>query len=77
MSLNVVVAELPTCAKLLGVFPQLTPAQRSTKYWLSVPPVSVAAVHDRLICVLPAAVAVRFDGAVNVAAAVVAAAMFE
>ncbi len=73
VSLNDVATEVPTCAKLL----QAAPAQRSTKYWLSVPPVSVAAVHDRLTCTGPAAVPVRFDGAVNVGPAVVAAATFE
>ncbi len=77
MSLNVVVANVPTCAKLLDVFPQLAPAQRSIKYWLIVPPASVEAVHDRLICTGPAAAAVRFVGAVGVGAAVVAAAVLE
>ena len=42
-----------------------------------VPPISVAAVQERLICVLPADVAARFDGAVNVGAAVVADAVLE
>ncbi len=51
--------------------------QRSIKYWVMVPPVSVAAVQERLICVLLAAVAVRFDGAVKVGAAVVAEAVLE
>src|SRR5438445_9883379 len=62
MSLNVVAAEVATCTKLL----QVAPVQRSIRYWLMVPPVSVAAVQDRLTCVLPAAVAVRFVGAVGV-----------
>src|SRR5438445_8655180 len=64
MSLNVVVVEVPTCTKLL----QVAPVQRSIRYWLMVPPVSVAAVQDSLTCVLPAAVAVRFVGAVGVGA---------
>jgi hypothetical protein len=69
VSLNAVVAEVPTCAKLLDVFPQLTPAQRSIKYWLIVPPASVEAVHVRLICTDPAAAAVKLVGAVGVAVA--------
>src|SRR5437899_3664143 len=68
MSLNVVVAEVPTCRKLL----QVAPVQRSIKYWVMVPPVSVAAVQERLICTGPAAAAVRFDGAVNEGAPVMA-----
>ncbi len=75
MSLNAVVAEVPTWAKLL----QPEVAQRSIRYWLMVPPVSVAAVQARLICVFPAAVAERFFGAVNVGPpeSVVALATFE
>src|SRR5437867_13173591 len=69
----VVVVEVPTCRKLL----QVAPVQRSIKYWLMVPPVSVAAVQERLICVLLAAVAVRLDGAVKVGAAVVAVTVLE
>jgi hypothetical protein len=42
-----------------------------------VPPVSVAAVQERLICAGLAAVEVRADGAVKVGAAVVAEAVFE
>jgi hypothetical protein len=64
VSLKLVVAEVATCAK----FEQPEPWQRSIRYWLIVPPVSVAAVQERLICVLPAAVAVRADGAVKVTA---------
>ena len=60
MSPNAVAVAVPTCAKLL----QAAPVQRSTRYWLIVPPVSVAAVQVRLICVLLAAVAVKFEGAV-------------
>ena len=41
------------------------------------PPVSVAAVQERLICTGPAAAAVRFVGAVKVGAAVVAEAVLE
>ncbi len=73
MSLNVVVAEVPTCRKLL----QVAPVQRSIKYWVMVPPVSVAAVQERLICTGPAAAAVRFVGAVKIGAAVVAEAVLE
>jgi hypothetical protein len=56
---------------------QLAPWHRSIKYWLSVPPVSVEPVHARLICTGPDAVAVRFEGAVSVGAAVTAEATFE
>jgi hypothetical protein len=42
-----------------------------------VPPISVAAVQERLICVLLAAVPVRPEGAVNVGAGVAAEAVFE
>jgi hypothetical protein len=38
------------------------------RYWLIVPPVSVPAVHERLICDELTAVAVRFEGGVNVGA---------
>ena len=72
-SLNEVVAEVATCTKVL----QAAPEQRSIRYWLIVPPVSVAAVQERLIWVLPAAVAVRLDGATKVGAAVVAEAVLE
>ena len=58
--MKVVVVEVPTCAKLVGVLLQFAPAHRSIKYWLIVPPVSVAAVQERVICAVPAAVAVRF-----------------
>ncbi len=44
---------------------------------LIVPPVSVDAVQERLICVLEAAAAVRFEGAVSVGATVVAVAVLE
>src|SRR5258705_242399 len=40
--------------------------QLSFKYWLIVPPVSVAAVHERMTVSGPAAVAARFVGAVGV-----------
>ena len=60
-----VVVEVAICAKLL----QPLPEQRSIRYWLIVPPVSVAAVQVRAIWV-PDALAVRFDGAVNVGAEV-------
>ena len=56
---------------------QLAPVQRSIRYWLMVPPVSVEAVHDRLICVGPEAVADRLPGAVGELAGVVAEAVFE
>ena len=56
-----VVVEVAICAKLL----QPLPEQRSIRYWLMVPPVSVEAVQDRLICVLLVAVAVRLPGAVG------------
>ena len=56
-----VVGEVPTCTKLL----QVAPVQRSIRYWLIVPPVSVAAVQERLICKLDAAVAVRLVGAIG------------
>jgi hypothetical protein len=73
VSLNGVAVGIAICAK----FAQPTPWHRSTRYLLIVPPVSVEAVHPRLICVLEAAVAVRFEGAVSVGAAVVAVAMLE
>jgi hypothetical protein len=44
---------------------------------LKVPPVSVEAVHARLICVFDAGVAVKFEGAVKVGAAVTAVAEVE
>jgi hypothetical protein len=53
------------------------PVQRSIKYWVIVPPVSVAAVQERLICAGLAAVDVRAEGAVKVGAAVVAEAVLE
>ncbi len=59
--LKVLEAEVPTCRKLL----QVAPVQRSIRYWLIVPPVSVEAVQERLICTGPAAVAVRLPGAVG------------
>ena len=65
--------DVPICANVLHP----APWQRSTKYWLIVPPVSVAAVHERVICTGPADVAARFVGAVSIGAAVVADAMFE
>jgi len=56
------------------------PEQRSTLYPVT-PTLSVEAVHDKLICVVDAAVAVRFVGAVggvvSVAAGVVALDVFE
>jgi hypothetical protein len=51
--------------------------QRSIRYWLIVPPVSVEAVQERLICTGPEAVADRFVGAVGELAGVVALATFE
>jgi hypothetical protein len=72
VSLKVSVAVVPTCVKLPHA-----PEQRSIKYWVMVPPVSDPAVQERLICTGPEAVAVRFDGATNVGAAVVAVAVFE
>ena len=54
-----VVVDVPTWAKLA----QPTPWQRSIRYWLIVPPGSVDAVQERLICTGPAAVAVRLVGA--------------
>ena len=65
--------EVPICAKVV----QDAPEQRSTRYWLMVPPVSVDAVHERLICTGPEAVAVRFVGAVGDEAKVVALAVLE
>ena len=56
---------------------QLVPLQRSTRYWLIVPPVSVPAVQLKLICVLENTVAPKFDGAVKIGAGVVAPAVFE
>jgi hypothetical protein len=58
--------------------PQVEPWQRSIKYWLIVPLVSVEAVQERLICVLLVGVAARLDGAVGeFPAKVVAVAVFE
>ncbi|HET9994576.1 MAG TPA: hypothetical protein VFQ18_04165, partial [Candidatus Acidoferrum sp.] len=51
--------------------------QRSIKYWLIVPPVSVAAVQERLICVGPAGVPARFEGEVREGATVAAVEVFE
>jgi hypothetical protein len=59
--LKVLVAEVPTWAKLL----QAAPPQRSIKYWLTVPPLSVEAAQERLIWVPEAAVAAKFVGAVG------------
>jgi hypothetical protein len=56
---------------------QFGPVQRSIRYWLIVPPVSVEAVQERLICTGPEAAAVRFPGAVGEFAGVVALAVFE
>jgi hypothetical protein len=53
------------------------PWQRSNKYWLIVPPVSVDAVQVKLTCVGPATVAAKFVGAVGVLAGVVALAVLE
>jgi hypothetical protein len=72
VSLKVVAAEVPTCTKLQG-----EPEQRAIKYWLIAPSVSVAAVQERLICVLPTGVAVRFEVVVKVGAAVVVEVVFE
>jgi len=69
----VVVDDVPAWVNVLQ--PELW--QRSTRYWLIVPPVSVEAVQDRLSCVLEAAVTVRFVGAVRTGAAVVAEALLE
>jgi hypothetical protein len=44
---------------------QAAPVQRSIKYWLIVPPVSVDAVQVKLICELLITVAARFVGAVG------------
>jgi hypothetical protein len=65
--------DVPVCAKLL----QPAPWQRSTKYWLMVPPVSVDAVQDKLICAGPVALAARLPGAVGEFTGVVALAVFE
>ena len=75
VSLKVVAdaATIVICEKVV----QLVPVQRSIRYWLIVPPVSVEAVHDRLICVGPEAVADRLPGAVGELAGVVAEAVFE
>ena len=60
MSLNVVPVGVAICAK----FAHAAPEQRSTLYPVT-PTLSVEAVHDKLICVVEAAVAVRFVGAVG------------
>jgi hypothetical protein len=60
VSLNVVPVGVAICAKLA----QAAPEQRSTLYPVT-PTLSVEAVHARLICVVDAAVAVRFVGAVG------------
>ena len=73
MSLKEVVVEVPTCEKLL----QPAPVQRSTKYLLMVPPVSVEAVQERLICTGLAVVAVSPVGAVSVGTVVAAVAVEE
>ena len=67
------VVDVPTCENAV----QLGPWQRSTRYWVIVPPVSVAAVQLRLICAGPEATDERFVGAVKIGGAVVALAMFE
>ena len=75
MSLKVVTdaATVAICEKV----EQLAPEQRSIRYCVMVPPVSVAAVHDRLICAGVVAAVVRPEGAVKVGAAVVADAVLE
>jgi hypothetical protein len=73
MLLYIVVAEVPTCTKLL----QPGFGQLSTRYWLIVPPVSVEAIHERSISTGPAAVAVKLVGAVGEFAGVVPLAVFE
>jgi hypothetical protein len=50
---------------------QLAPWQRSIRYLLIVPPVSVEATQVRSISVLPTGVVVKAVGAVNVGAGVV------
>ena len=76
VSLNVVPVGVAICAK----FAHAAPEQRSTLYPVT-PTLSVEAVHDKLICVVEAAVAVRFVGAVggvvSAAAGVVAEPTFE
>jgi hypothetical protein len=76
VSLYVVVVEVPICAK----FVHPAPEQRSTLY-PATPTLSVEAVQVKLICVIDAAVAVKFVGAVggvvSGAACVVALAVFE
>jgi hypothetical protein len=66
-------ATVPICENVV----QLVPEHRSIRYCVIVPPVSVAAVHDRLICAGVVAAAVRLEGAVKVGAAVVADAVLE
>ncbi len=76
VSLNVVVVGVAICAKLA----QAAPEHRSTLYPVT-PTLSVEAVQDRLICVVEAAVAVKFVGAVggvvSAAAGVVSEKIFE
>ena len=76
VSLNVVPVGVAICAK----FAQPEPEHRSTLYPVT-PTLSVEAVHDKLICDVEAAVAVRFVGAVggvvSAAAGVVAEKTFE
>jgi len=66
-------ATVATCENVV----QLAPEQRSIRYCVMTPPVSVAAAHDRLICTGLAAVALRLEGAVKTGAVVVAEAVFE
>jgi len=69
----VVAVTTAICEKVV----QLAPEHRSIRYWLMVPPVSVAPVQDRLICAGVVAAAVRPEGAVKVGAAVVPDAVLE
>ena len=74
--MNVIPVGVAICTK----FAHAAPVQRSTLYPVT-PTLSVDAVHDKLICVVEAAVAVRFVGAVggvvSAAAGVVVLAVFE
>jgi hypothetical protein len=74
--LSVIPVGVAICTKLAHAAPE----HRSTLYPVT-PTLSVEAVHDKLICVVEAAVAVRFVGAVggvvSAAAGVVALAVFE
>jgi hypothetical protein len=76
VSLNVV----PVGVAIWAKFAHPTPEQRSTLYPVT-PTLSVEAVQDKLICVVEAAVATRFVGAlggvVSAAAGVVAEKIFE